>query len=230
MAISRRLGQSGSENCTDRRRRFQETRRPRILGRHGQRNNGEIFSVDGMGIADEAPDYTFPEEHLPRLTVRMVARIQGFPDTWQFMGQKNHRVSPSWKRLSAAIARAVGNSIRAAFTRQFTYADLPDSDVRELRLLEEPEPSNPPPNAETKRFESTNPRLPPSQRRRRSGIERHSCGERRRFRVGAPCVRELRNEEGWQILSHKDRSDLKPGQYLLETTKRVPAFRRGISK
>lgn len=43
-------------------------------------------------------------------------------------------------------------------------------------------------------------------------------------------VRELRNEEGWQILSHKDRSDLKPGQYLLETTKRVPAFRRGISK
>src|ERR1035437_3209253 len=43
-------------------------------------------------------------------------------------------------------------------------------------------------------------------------------------------VRELRNEEGWQILSHKDRADLKPGQYLLETTKRVPAFKRGISK
>lgn len=43
-------------------------------------------------------------------------------------------------------------------------------------------------------------------------------------------VRELRNEEGYQILSHKDRSDLKPGQYLLETTVRVPAFKRGISK
>lgn len=43
-------------------------------------------------------------------------------------------------------------------------------------------------------------------------------------------VRELRNEEGYQILSHKDRSDLKPGQYLLETTRRVPAFKRGISK
>ncbi len=43
-------------------------------------------------------------------------------------------------------------------------------------------------------------------------------------------VRELRNEEGWQILSHKDRSDLKPGQYLMGTTKRVPAFKRGISK
>lgn len=43
-------------------------------------------------------------------------------------------------------------------------------------------------------------------------------------------VRELRNEEGYQILSHKDRADLKPGQYLLETTVRVPAFKRGISK
>ncbi len=43
-------------------------------------------------------------------------------------------------------------------------------------------------------------------------------------------VRELRNEEGYQILSHKDRADLKPNQYLMETPKRVPAFTRGISK
>ena len=43
-------------------------------------------------------------------------------------------------------------------------------------------------------------------------------------------VRELRDEEGYQILSHKDREDLKPGQYLLETEKRRPAFHRGISK
>jgi hypothetical protein len=43
-------------------------------------------------------------------------------------------------------------------------------------------------------------------------------------------VRELRNEEGYQILSNKDRADLRPGQYLLETTVRVPAFKRGISK
>ena len=43
-------------------------------------------------------------------------------------------------------------------------------------------------------------------------------------------VRELRNEEGYQILSNKDRADLKPGQYLLETTVRVPAFKRGIPR
>jgi hypothetical protein len=43
-------------------------------------------------------------------------------------------------------------------------------------------------------------------------------------------VRELRNEEGYQILTHNDRSDLKPGQYLLLTAKPEPAFARGISK
>src|ERR1041384_3910518 len=43
-------------------------------------------------------------------------------------------------------------------------------------------------------------------------------------------VRELRNEDGYQILSHRDRADLKPNQYILETTKRIPAFARGISK
>ena len=43
-------------------------------------------------------------------------------------------------------------------------------------------------------------------------------------------VRELRNEDGYQILSHKDRASLKPNQYLMETIERVPAFTRGISK
>ncbi len=43
-------------------------------------------------------------------------------------------------------------------------------------------------------------------------------------------VRELRTEEGYQILTHNDRSNLKPGQYLLETPKPQPAFSRAISK
>jgi hypothetical protein len=43
-------------------------------------------------------------------------------------------------------------------------------------------------------------------------------------------VRELRTEEGYQILTHNDRSELKPGQYLLETPKPQPAFSRAISK
>jgi HNH endonuclease len=43
-------------------------------------------------------------------------------------------------------------------------------------------------------------------------------------------VRELRTEEGYLILTHNDRSELKPGQYLLETATPQPAFERAISK
>ena len=43
-------------------------------------------------------------------------------------------------------------------------------------------------------------------------------------------VRELRTEEGYQILTHNDRADLKPGEYRLESPKPQPAFAREISK
>ncbi len=43
-------------------------------------------------------------------------------------------------------------------------------------------------------------------------------------------VRELRLEEGYKILTHNDRSDLKPGEYLLLDPKPQPAFARNISK
>jgi hypothetical protein len=43
-------------------------------------------------------------------------------------------------------------------------------------------------------------------------------------------IRELRDEEGFQILTHNDRSSLKPGEYLLETDELQPAFGREISK
>jgi HNH endonuclease len=43
-------------------------------------------------------------------------------------------------------------------------------------------------------------------------------------------VRELRTEEGYQILTHNDLSELKPGEYILNSPKPVPAFERAISK
>ncbi|MDD4431375.1 MAG: HNH endonuclease signature motif containing protein [Bacteroidales bacterium] len=43
-------------------------------------------------------------------------------------------------------------------------------------------------------------------------------------------LRELRDEEGYQIDSHKDRADLKPGEYVLTSDHRKPAFKREISK
>ena len=43
-------------------------------------------------------------------------------------------------------------------------------------------------------------------------------------------MRELRSGEGYQILTHNDLSELKPGQYLLEDPNPQPAFERAISK
>lgn len=43
-------------------------------------------------------------------------------------------------------------------------------------------------------------------------------------------VRELRQHEGYRILTHNDRIDLKPGQYLLEDPTPEPAFEETISK
>jgi len=43
-------------------------------------------------------------------------------------------------------------------------------------------------------------------------------------------IRELRNEEGYLILTHNDRASLKPGEYVLENPKPQPAFERAISK
>jgi hypothetical protein len=45
-------------------------------------------------------------------------------------------------------------------------------------------------------------------------------------------TRELREDEGWPILTHNDSADLKPGQYLLKEkpgAKPAVAFARGIS-
>lgn len=43
-------------------------------------------------------------------------------------------------------------------------------------------------------------------------------------------VRELRDEEGYQILTHRDRAELRPGQYLMLTDERRPLMPRDISK
>ena len=43
-------------------------------------------------------------------------------------------------------------------------------------------------------------------------------------------VRELRSEEGMNIQTHNDKSELKPGQYILVDLKPLPAFERNISK
>jgi DNA (cytosine-5)-methyltransferase 1 len=75
------------------------------------------LGVDGMGIADSAPAPETPFDHLPRLTIRMVARLQSFPDTWEFTGGKTAAYRQVGNAFPPNVARAVGAAIRAALTR-----------------------------------------------------------------------------------------------------------------
>ena len=49
------------------------------------------------------------------------------------------------------------------------------------------------------------------------------------IREHARRIRELRDQEGMQIKSHNDRPNIKPGEYILESLERIPAFEHGIS-
>lgn len=70
------------------------------------------LGVDGHGLADQppAPDFV----GLPRLTVRMAARLQGFPDDWQFSGKKTASYRQVGNAFPPPVARAVGTQIIAA--------------------------------------------------------------------------------------------------------------------
>ena len=43
-------------------------------------------------------------------------------------------------------------------------------------------------------------------------------------------IRELRNLDGFAIQTHNDRSDLKPGQYVLADARPLPVFEQSVSK
>jgi DNA (cytosine-5)-methyltransferase 1 len=70
------------------------------------------LGVDGKTIAEEAPDADFAG--LPRLTVRMAARIQGFPEEWRFVGRKTHAYRQVGNAFPPPVARAVGLQIKKA--------------------------------------------------------------------------------------------------------------------
>ena len=72
------------------------------------------LGVDGMGIANEAPDRNFVG--MPRLTVRMVARLQGFPDSWEFSGRKTAAYRQVGNAFTPPVASAVATNILEALT------------------------------------------------------------------------------------------------------------------
>ncbi len=80
------------------------------LGPVRARNAWAALGVDGRGIANEAPQKDF--DGTPRLTPRMVARIQGFPDSWNFGKKKTAACRMIGNAFPPPVAQAVGEEIR----------------------------------------------------------------------------------------------------------------------
>ena len=93
------------------------------------------LGVDGLGIANEAPGPEFPFDGFPRLTLRMAARIQGFPDEWKFSGGKTAAYRQIGNAFPPLVAKAVGSAIRAALENK-NIAYRPKGELAQGRLLE----------------------------------------------------------------------------------------------
>lgn len=80
------------------------------------------LGVNGMTIANEPPEKEFIG--MPRLTVEMVARIQGFPDEWKFLGKK----TPAYRQVGNAfpppVAHAVASQIEKCLTTRRLFASV----------------------------------------------------------------------------------------------------------
>ena len=94
---------------------------PTIVGgskKHGGPDLGPVrarrawaeLGVDGTGVANTAPDPEF--EGMPKLTARMIARIQGFPDDWDFGNKKTVACRMIGNAFPPPVAKAVGEKLK----------------------------------------------------------------------------------------------------------------------
>jgi DNA (cytosine-5)-methyltransferase 1 len=76
------------------------------------------LGVDGMGIANAPPEKDFVG--MPRLTVDMVARIQGFPGDWRFTGKK----TPAYRQVGNAFPSPVAHAVAAEISKSLTHRTI----------------------------------------------------------------------------------------------------------
>jgi DNA (cytosine-5)-methyltransferase 1 len=90
------------------------------LGPTRARKAWASLGVNGSTIAEDAPAPDFIG--MPRLTVRMVARLQGFPDSWYFAGKKTATYRQVGNAFPPPVAQAVAQNLRAAITTRRLFA------------------------------------------------------------------------------------------------------------
>lgn len=82
------------------------------LGPTRAKREWATLGVDGHGLADGPPAKGL--KGMPRLTVRMAARLQGFDDEWEFAGGKTAQYRQVGNAFPPPVAAAVGREIARA--------------------------------------------------------------------------------------------------------------------
>ena len=90
------------------------------LGPTRARNAWAALGVNGSTLAETAPETDFIG--MPRLTVQMAARLQGFPDDWHFAGRKTAAYRQVGNAFPPPVAQAVAEQIRFAVTTRRLHA------------------------------------------------------------------------------------------------------------
>ncbi|WP_086739735.1 DNA cytosine methyltransferase [Erythrobacter colymbi] len=82
------------------------------LGPTRARKAWAALGVEGRTVAEKAPESDFVG--MPRLTVAMVARLQGFPADWHFFGRKTTAYRQVGNAFPPPVACAVASKIKEA--------------------------------------------------------------------------------------------------------------------
>jgi DNA (cytosine-5)-methyltransferase 1 len=86
------------------------------LGPSRARLAWQTLGVNGKSLSNFAPERHFVG--MPRLTLRMAARIQGFPDDWRFAGGKTAAYRQVGNALPPPVAAAVASQISQALNEE----------------------------------------------------------------------------------------------------------------
>jgi DNA (cytosine-5)-methyltransferase 1 len=89
------------------------------LGPTRARQAWAALGVNGSTLADEAPSADFVG--MPRLTVRMAARIQGFRDEWLFCGGKTAAYRQVGNAFPPPVAAAVAMQVRKCLQSKASF-------------------------------------------------------------------------------------------------------------
>lgn len=94
----------------------------------------EKLGIDPKAVGIAPPNQDTPADAMPRLTLKMGARLQGFPNSWEFMGPRGERRRQIANALPPIVAAAFGIAIKEVLDGRGSTLPLTDDQAKEREL------------------------------------------------------------------------------------------------